>query len=170
MKTLLSIIIFFLIFVCNLYSQGFKVPEAIENEFFEQSIGTWISDEYEFFGMTWTNGTTINWLLNKQFLEMKSVSNSSTDKKFETIGYMSVDKKGNMKGWFFDIMGMEGIGEFTGKVNGMTATMEGGNKYMKSTGTLQIEDGVMTQAFKFTFSDPDGNEQSMEMTIISRKQ
>ena len=170
MKTSLLTIVLFL-FLNNIsYSQGFKVPPAIENEFFTESVGTWISDEYEMMGTTWTDETTFNWVLNNQFLEMRSVSNSSKDSKLETIGYISVDKEGNMKGWFFDIMGMDGVVEFMGKVDGMTASIEGGNKYMKSTGTLQIEDGVMTQEFKFTFSDPDGNDQTMELTTISRKQ
>jgi hypothetical protein len=166
----LSTIVLFLICVGNSYSQGFKVPPAVESEYLNESVGTWISDEYEMMGMSWTDETTFNWVLNNQFLEMRSISNSSTDKKFETIGYISVDKEGNMKGWFFDIMGMDGVGVFKGKVDGMTATMQGGNEYMKSTGTVHLEDGVMTHAFKFTFSDPDGNEQTMEMTTISRKQ
>ena len=170
MKTLLTIIALTFIFSINAFSQGFKIPPAIENEFFNESVGTWISDEYEMMGMKSTDETTFNWVLNNQFLEMNSVSNTGTDNKFQTIGYIGVDKDGNMKGWFFDIMGMEGVTEFTGKVDGMTATIEGGNKYMKSKGTMTIEGGVMTQTFSFTYQDEEGNDQTMELTTISRKQ
>lgn len=169
MKTLLSIIFLTFIFTINSYSQGFKVPPPIENEFFNESVGTWISDEYEMMGTKWTDETVFNWVLNNQFLEMKSVSNNGTDNKFQTIGYISVDKDGNMKGWFFDIMGLEGVSEFSGKVDGMSATMEGGNTYMKSNGMIKIEGGVMTQTFSFTYSDEEGKEQTMELTTIARK-
>ncbi|MFC2093217.1 hypothetical protein ACFLSV_04890 [Bacteroidota bacterium] len=170
MKTLLTIIVLSFILTINSFSQGFKVPPPIENEFFNASVGSWVSDEYEVMGMKCIDETTFNWALNNQFLEMKSVSNTGTDNKFQTIGYMGIDKDGNMKGWFFDIMGMEGVTEFTGKVNGMTATIEGGNKYMKSKGTMTIEGGVMTQTFSFTYQDEEGNEQTMELTTTSRKQ
>ena len=74
------------------------MPPPIENEFFNESVGTWISDEYEMMGMKCIDETTFNWVLNNQFLEMKLVSNTGTDNKFQTIGYMGVDKDGNMKG------------------------------------------------------------------------
>ncbi len=170
MKTLLIIIVLTFIFTFNSFAQGFKIPPAIENEFFNESVGTWITDEYEMMGMHWTDESTFNWVLNNQFLEMRSTSNSSTDMKFQTIGYIGVDKEGNLKGWFFDIMGIEGVSEFTGKVDGMTATMEGGNNYMKSKGTMTIEGGIMTQTFSFTYPDEEGNEQTLELTTISRKQ
>lgn len=169
MKTFLTISVLTFILTINSFSQGFKVPPPIENEFFNESVGTWVSDEYEMMGMKWTDETTINWVLNNQFLEMKSVSNSNTEMKFNTIGYISVDNDGNLKGWFFDIMGLEGVGEFSGKVDGMSATMEGGNTYMKSKGMIKIEDGVMTQSFSFTYPDDEGNEQTMELTTTARK-
>jgi hypothetical protein len=89
--------------------------------------------------------------------------------KYESIGYMTADNEGNVKAWFFDIWGMDGAGIYTGKTDGSTSTMEGGNKWMKSKGTITIEDGVMTQVFTFTYPDKEGKQITEEMTIISRK-
>ena len=169
MKTLLLLFVFALLFVNLSYSQEIQLPPAIDNEYFTLSVGDWVSDEYEFMGMKWTDETTVNWILNNQFLEMKSVSTSDQGFKYEAVSYMTVDNEGNIKAWMFDLFGMQNVSEYTGKTDSSTCTMEGGNEYMKSTGTVSIEDNVTTQSMTFTYPDKEGNTITQEMTIISRK-
>ena len=170
MKTLLSIILLAFIFAGSSFAQEFNPPPAIDNEFANESIGSWVSEEYELMGMKWKEESTINWVLNKQFLEMKSVSTSDKGVKYESIGYMTVDAEGNLKAWFFDIWGMEGVGIYTGKVDGLTGTMEGENDFMKSKSTMVIENGVFKHNMSFTYPDEEGNEVTMDVEIISYKQ
>jgi hypothetical protein len=54
MKTLLSIILLAFIFTGTSFSQDFQPPPPIDNEYFTLSVGDWVSDEYEFMGMKWT--------------------------------------------------------------------------------------------------------------------
>jgi len=169
MKTLLSFILLTFIFTGTSFSQDFQPPPPIDNEYFTLSVGDWVSDEYEFMGMKWTDETTVNWILNNQFLEMKSVSTSDQGFTYEAVSYMTVDNEGNVKAWIYDIFGMQNISEYTGKTEGNTCTMEGGNEYMKSSGTVSIEDNVTTQTMTFTYPDKDGNPVIQEMTTISRK-
>jgi len=169
MKTLISFFVIALIFVNLSYSQEIQLPPAIDNEYFTLSVGEWESDEYEFMGMKWTDVTTANWILNNQFLEMKSVSTSEQGFMYEAVSYMTVDNEGNLKAWMFDLFGIQNVSEYTGKTDGNTCTMEGGNEYMKSTGTVSIEDNVTTQKMTFTYPDKEGNTVTQEMTIISRK-
>lgn len=169
MKTLLSLFVIVLVFVNISYSQDFQPPPPIDNEYFTLSVGDWVSDEYEFMGMKWTDETTVNWILNNQFLEMKSISTSDQGFKYEAVSYMTVDSEGNIKAWMFDLFGMQNVSEYTGKTDGSTCTMEGGNDYMTSKGTVSIEDNVSTHSMTFTWSDKDGNPVTQEMTIVSRK-
>jgi hypothetical protein len=169
MKTLFSILVLSLLIPSGIFAQDMQPPPPIENEFFNSSIGDWAADEYEMMGMKWTEETNVSWALGSQFLVITTKSKSDKGMTYESIGYMTMDKDKNTKTWFFDNWGYEGVTEFTGKIEGNTSTMEGGNKWMKSTGKMTIENGVMTNEITFTMPGPDGKDVTQNMKVIYRK-
>jgi len=170
MKKILVILFIFTAFAGRAFSQDeMKPPPPVDNKFFDASVGNWVSDEYEMMGMKWVDETSLNWVLNKQFLEMKSISKSDKGVSYEQVGYITTDKEGNFKCWFFDVWGIEGASEFTGKVEGMTCTMEGGNKWMKSKGKITVDNNVMLYDINYTMPGADGKETSGAMKITYKK-
>ncbi len=169
MKTIILTFVFSFLLPMGLLAQDMQPPPPIENEFFNSSIGNWVSDEYEMMGMKWTEEMNISWALNKQFVVITTMSTSDKGMPYESVGYMTVDKEGNTKTYFFDNWGMEGISEFTGKINGMTATMEGGNKWMKSKGKITMEGGKMHNEMSFTMPGSDGKDVTQDMKIAYKR-
>ena len=169
MKTLLSIFVLSLLIHAGIFSQDMQPPPPIEDEFFNSSIGDWVSDEYEMMGMKWTEEMNISWALGNQFLVISSISKSNTKMTYESVGYMTMDKDKNTKIWFFDNWGYEGASEFTGKIESNISTMEGGNKWMKSKGKMTIENGVMTNEITFTMPGPDGKDVTQDMKVVYKK-
>lgn len=170
MKKILSLLFVFAALGSTAFSQDeMKPPPPIDNKFFDASVGNWVSDEYEFMGMKWVDEAAINWTLNKQFLEMTFHSKSDKGMTYEQIGYLTADKDGNVKCWFFDTWGIEGASEFTGKTDGMTCTMDGGNKWMKSSGKMTFDNNVMAYDMKYTMPGKDGKDVSGEMKVNYRK-
>jgi hypothetical protein len=169
MKTILSVLVLSLLLPLSSFAQNMQPPPPIDDEFFNNSIGDWVSDEYEMMGMKWTDETNVNWALGKQFLVISTKSKSDKGANYESIGYVTMDKDKNVKMWFFDNWGMEGVSEFTGKVEGNTQTMEGGNKWMKSSGTITVDNGVMTQQMKFTMPGPEDKSVTKELKVVYRK-
>lgn len=169
MKTLISIFILSLLLPAGVFAQDMQPPPPIDNVFFNSSIGDWVSDEYEMMGMKWTEEMNVSWALGNQFLVISSISKSNTNMKYESVGYMTMDKDKNTKIWFFDNWGFEGASEFTGKIEGNISTMEGGNKWMKSKGKMTIENGVMTNEISFTMPGPDGKEVSQDMKVVYKR-
>jgi len=169
MKTIFSILFLSLLLPAGIFAQDMQPPPPIDNEFFNNSVGDWVADEYEMMGMKWTEEVNISWALNKQFIVITTKSKSDKGVPYESIGYMTVDKEGSTKTYFFDNWGMEGITEFTGKIDGNISTMEGGNKWMKSKGKMTIEKGVMTNEMTFTMPGPDGKDVTQDMKIVYKK-
>jgi hypothetical protein len=170
MKKILAILFVSTAFAGLAFSQDeMKPPPPIDNKFFDGSVGNWVSDEYEMMGFKWTDEMSVNWVLNKQFLEIKSMSKSDKGMTYEQLGYLTADKEGNVKCWFFDVWGIEGASEFTGKVDGMACTMAGGNKWMKSKGKITVENNVMSHDMSYTMPGADGKETSGEMKVTYKK-
>ena len=169
MKTIILIFVFSFLLPMGLFAQDMQPPPPINNEFFNASIGDWISDEYEMMGMKWKEDVNISWALNKQFVVITSKSTSDKGMSYESVGYMTADKEGNTKTYFFDNWGMEGIMEFTGKIEGSTSTMEGGNKWMKSKGKMIMEKGVMVNEMTFTMPGADGKDVTQDMKITYKR-
>jgi hypothetical protein len=167
----ISVLLFVFATACStVFAQDeMKPPPPIDNKYFDASVGNWVSDEYEMMGMKWVDETSVNWVLNKQFLEIKSKSRSDKGITYEQLGYITADKDGNVKCWFFDAWGIEGASEFTGKTEGSSCTMEGGNKWMKSSSKMSIDNNVMVYDMKYTMPGKDGKEVTSEMKINYRK-
>ena len=153
----------------GIFAQDMQPPPPIDNEFFNNSIGDWVSEEYEMMGMKWTEDVNISWALGKQFIVITTISKSDKGMIYESIGYMTMDKDKNTKIWYFDNWGYEGAAEFSGKIEGNISTMEGGNKWMKSKGKMTIENGVMINEMTYTMPGPDGKEVTQEMKVVYKK-
>lgn len=169
MKTIFSALILSFLLPTGIFAQDMQPPPPIDNEYFNNSIGDWVSEEYEMMGMKWNEEMNVSWALGKQFLVITSQSKSDKGMSYESVGYMTMDKDKNTKLIFFDNWGYEGISEFTGKLEGNIATMEGGNKWMQSKGKMTIDAGVMTNEMSFTMPGPDGNEVTQDMKVIYKK-
>ena len=169
MKTIFSILFLSLLLPAGIFAQDMQPPPPIDNEFFNNSVGDWVADEYEMMGMKWTEETNISWALGKQFLVITTKSKCDQGMSYESVGYMTMDKDKNTKIWFFDNWGYEGATEFSGKIEGNISTMEGGNKWMKSKGKMTIEKGVMTNEITYTMPGAEGKEVTQDMKIIYRK-
>lgn len=169
MKTLFSILVLSLLLPMGILSQDMQPPPPIDNQFFNNSIGDWVSEEYEMMGMKWTEEVNVSWALGNQFLVISSKSKSNQGMTYESVGYMTMDKDKNIKLIFFDNWGYEGISEFTGKIDGSSSTMEGGNKWMKSKGKMTIEGSAMTNEMTFTMPGQDGKEVTQDMKVVYKK-
>jgi hypothetical protein len=169
MKTILFFLVLSLLFSLSSFAQDMQPPPPIDDEFFNNSVGDWVSEEYEMMGMKWTDEINVSWALGKQFLVISSKSKSDKGMNYESIGYVTMDKDKNAKMWFFDNWGMDGVSEFTGKIEGNTQTMEGGSKWMKSSGTITIDNGVMTQQMKFTMPGPEDKSVTQELKVVYKK-
>jgi hypothetical protein len=153
MKTIFSVLFLSLLLPAGILAQDMQPPAPINNKVLEESIGNWISDEYEMMGMKWNEEMNVSWALNKQFIVVNSKSVSDKGMVYESVGYMTLDSDNNVKVYFFDNWGYEGISEFNGKMTGNVCTMEGGNKWMKSKGKMTFESGTMTNEINFTMRD-----------------
>jgi hypothetical protein len=169
MKTLFSIFILSILLPSGIFAQDMQPPPPIDNEYFNNSIGDWVADEYEMMGMKWTEETNVSWALGKQFLVITTKSKSDQGMIYESVGYMTMDKDKNTKLIFFDNWGYEGISEFTGKIEGNTATMEGGNNWMKSKGKMIVENNLMVNEMSFTMPGADGKEVTQDMKVVYKK-
>lgn len=169
MKHTIRVFIFSLLLSIPVFAQEMQPPPPIDNKFFDASVGSWVSDPYEMMGMKWTDEANVEWALNKHFLVLKVTSKSDKNMAYEQIGYMSADKDGNVKMWFFDTWGMDAVTEFTGKTDGLTCTIDGGNKFMKNSGKITINGADMTQEMKYTMPGEGGKETSGELKVIYKK-
>jgi len=153
------------------FSQEMGLPPAVDNKLLNALPGDWVSEPYDFMGMKWQDEVNIKWILNNQFLELTGVTKMVDGGfSFGVLSLMTADKDGNFKSWGFDDWGMMNTGEFTGKIDGMKLTMEGGGEFMKGKGMFEIKDGKLYQEFTFTMKDMQtGQDVTQTMKLIYNK-
>lgn len=170
MRNLLCALVFLLLVTeASLPQQEINLPPSINNEFFNQCEGTWISEPYNFWGMSWTDEISLKWILNGQFMQLNGISKAENGFSMKSMVILSVDSDRNVKSWGFDEFGGE-VAYFEGKINGMILTMEGGTKNNKGKYTLEINSNTMNQRGEFTVVDPKtGNRNVEEFEITYKK-
>lgn len=165
------LILFAILFTAGLsFSQDdMKPPAPVDNSFLKMSEGNWVSEPYEFMGMKWTDESNLKWVLNNQFLEIRTKSSSDKGMVMNMYGLMSADKDGNFKAWFFDDFGLMSASTFEGKTEGNKLTMTGGGPMSKGSGMITIDGGKMIQDFTFTMKGKDGKDETISMKVTSMK-
>lgn len=113
----LKTILFSLLFVTAAYSQ--EPPKPVESAYFDKWVGEW-TGEGDFGGRKQNQMITCKWDLNHQFLsvEVKAKDSETLQEVYSGKGFYTIDKEGNVAGYWFDIFGTEGISLSKGKITG----------------------------------------------------
>lgn len=118
-KTILTAALFALTIISATRAQDMTPPKPVESSFFDKWVGEW-KGENEYGGKKGKQTVMCKWDLNHQFLviNVKGTFNDIPDALYNGIGYYTLDYKGDVQGYWFDIYGANGISTTHGKITG----------------------------------------------------
>ncbi len=145
-------------------------PPPIKSSFIDASVGTWVSDPYQMMGGTNTDVVTHKMILNGQFMEIDVHSTSDKGFVYDALGIIAPTAEGPMTGWFFDVFGKDGIGNYTGKYDGSKVTLTGTGNWGTEMREITINGNTMIHNITYKMKGADGNYMPDEkMTITYHK-
>lgn len=165
---LLAAGLFMLASVSN--AQEFGPPKPIENKAFQMAIGEWVAEPYTMMGTKIVSETdNIYMKHNGQFMVVEIEGLDAGGNKYTGTIFNTVDKDGNVKGWSFDVWGVDGMMTYTGKVDGNVITLNGVNPMMTETRVITLEENKMTHDVDFTMKMPTGDMNEKFTTVYNKK-
>lgn len=170
-KSLIFAFIISIVYCANIFAQDmFMPPKPIDNKVMESMIGSW-EGESDMMGMKMKDNVKIYWGLSKHFMIMEVTSTSPDGKgmNYNGIAIYGLDKDGNIKAWWFDDWGAEGIMNGTGKFDGNKMNVVSKNEMYSDDRTTEVNGDEMTMNAISTWKE-NGAEKKMEQkTIYKRK-
>jgi len=149
-------------------SQEMTPPPPLEIPFFDMLDGDWVSEPYEFMGMTFTDEAEQDWKLNHQYFVIDYKSKSGNN-EYKGKGYFTQDTEGNIKGWWFDIFGYGGLMTYTGKIEGNKMTIKGKNAVYSEEREVSVNGDTMLHNVNQSVTGEDGKTQEMKFTVTYKR-
>jgi len=154
----------------NILSQdSFQPPKPLENKVYEAMIGTW-EGESMMMGTPTREETTIEWILNKQFIRMhvKGYNKQTNVMTYEGIGLFGVDAKGDAMGWWFDNWGASAMATGTGIFKDNMLEIKDGNAMFKETRTFETKGNELIMKAKGVYT-MNGQEMPFDESTTYKK-
>lgn len=164
----LILVVLMLLVSGKIYSQGMVPPNPIKSAFIDASLGTWVSEPYDMMGMKMTDEVTHKMILNGQFMEI-DVKGTGQGFTYEAKGIIAPSADGTLTGWFFDIFGKDGIGNYTGTANGTSVNLLGSGNWGTEKRNITIDGDTMIHDVTFNFKDPSGKDTPPMTMVIKYK-
>jgi len=166
MKTLFKIS-FLLLICCSpiVKSQEMAPPPPVEIPFFNLIEGKWVSEPYQAMGKTFTDEADQDWKLNHQYFVIDFEAKSK-ESNYKGKGYFTKDNDGNIKGWWFDIFGLQGLMSYSGKIEGNKMKIMGKNDVYYEEREVEVKGDVMTHNVVQKITGKDGKVQEMKYTVV----
>lgn len=169
LKSVLSVILFAIIFTAFTKAQDMNPPKPVESAYFDKWVGTWVGENV-FAGQPGKQTIVAAWDLNHQFLvvNVTGTNDNNPDFKYRGTGYYTIDNSGNYVGYWFDIFGIAGISSSKGKISG--DKLEGNVTAEGYTGTewANITGDVVNMGSKGTF-EYNGQKMPFEHTTVYKR-
>jgi len=158
------------IFTANILSQdSWQPPKPIENKVYEAMVGSW-EGESMMMGTPTREETTIEWILNKQYIKMhvKGYNKQTNVLSYEGIGFYGIDMSGNAIGWWFDNWGASNMATGTGVFKDNMLEMKDGNASFKETRTFEVKGNELIMKAKGTYT-MNGQEMPFDESTTYKK-
>jgi len=169
LKTLFLLLITFT-FALSLHAQD-TPPKPLDISFLNLMEGTWVGQS-EMMGTKMNEEIICRLDLNKQFLILNLIA-TSEDKahSYSGLGVYGSDAQGNVTSWWFDDWGIAGVSNGTGKIDGLTLTLQSKNATGSSSRSIELTGGTLVMKWTANWKDKDGKDQTMSSeTTYTKKQ
>jgi len=138
----------------NIFSQDqFQPPKPLDNKVYESMIGSW-EGESIMMGTPTRQEVTIEWILNKQFIQMhvKGYNKQSGEMAYEGMGLFGVDAKGDAMGWWFDNWGASAMSTGTGTFKDNMLDFKDANAMFKENRTFETKGSELIMKAKGSYT------------------
>jgi hypothetical protein len=168
MKKILLPAIFILLFVSNkMFAQDMTPPQPIDLPILTSMTGDWVSEPYQFMGMTMTDEINVKMVYNSQFLQVDIRSVGSSGFVYEGVTFIAPSKDGTLTGWCYDIFGKEGITSYTGTWKDNMMYMYGTSSWGTESRVLNVNGNVLTSNVILNMKDDSGKKIPEQTMTIS---
>lgn len=166
-KLNLCFIVSLLFIASNIFAQDmYGPPSPVQSPYIDASLGTWVSEPYQFMGRSITDEVTQKMILNGQFMEI-NVKGQSEGFTYEGMGIISISSDGSVSGTFYDVFGK--TMNYSGTSNGSNISLTGSNNWVSETRNISIEGNTMIHNISIAMKDASGNEMAPQKVVIKYK-
>lgn len=145
-------------------------PKPVENLFLKSISGTW-SGQSEMMGTKFNELLTCRTDYNGQYLiiDLRAADESKAH-TYSGMGVFGLDANDNVTSWWFDDWGPASVSTGTGKIDGMTLTMDSQRPNVTVHRAFELIGKTLTMKWSITSKDKDGKNDTMTGATTYTKQ